>query len=391
MAALPDDRGELRSQLTRGAGGDVLLLSMRRLSHFVAFCQAYEFEDVVTAAAAADRVDADNEPALDYSRRAYKLVRSVTRSSRIAQRIAPKPSVVTLDRDYELFLPIFNHVHEIYSLATVPDWRKRSRTAAVYIVEAWEHTLPRCWFDMLSEFDHIFVGMRHCVDQIAALTGRPCSYLPLGADVLRFAPTSAQAARPIDACNIGRRSAVTHAQLLRLADERKIFYYYDTVAASGTDRKQRTFQVDSPSEHRRLLASILQRSRYYITNRSRVNEPEITLGRDEISARFYEGAAAGAVMLGEAPRTPEFGEQFDWPDAVIHLPFDSPHVGEFLAELDRDEQRLARIRGENVRNGALRHDWIYRLLTIFKTLGLQPTQSMLHRTALLQAIARRAS
>ena len=26
------------------------------------------------------------------------------------------------------------------------------------------------------------------------------------------------------------------------------------------------------------------------------------MGRDEISSRFYEGAAAGTVMLGEPPR-----------------------------------------------------------------------------------------
>src|SRR5208283_420407 len=98
------------------------------------------------------------------------------------------------------------------------------------------------------------------------------------------------------------------------------------------------------AEHRFLFASLLKRSRYYIANRSRVNEPEYTSGKDEISGRFYEGAAAGTVMLGEAPNVEHFRQQFDWPDAVIRLPFDSADAGRIIAELDKDSQRLARIR-----------------------------------------------
>jgi len=83
------------------------------------------------------------------------------------------------------------------------------------------------------------------------------------------------------------------------------------------DLKQRTFRVDSPHEHCGMLATVLKHSCYYIVNRSYINQPEFTSGRDEISARFYEGAAAATVMIGEAPRTEEFKRQFDWPDAVI--------------------------------------------------------------------------
>jgi hypothetical protein len=75
-----------------------------------------------------------------------------------------------------------------------------------------------------------------------------------------------------------------------------------------------------------MLATILKHSCYFIANRSRVDNPEFTAGCHEISARFYEGAAVGTVMIGEAPRTEEFKRQFDWPDAVIHVPFDSPDI-----------------------------------------------------------------
>jgi hypothetical protein len=249
------------------------------------------------------------------------------------------------------------------------------------------HLLPRYLLELLAQFDHVFVGVRSPVDEVARIVGRPCSYLPLAADVLRFAPHPQCPPRTIDVCNIGRRSTVTHEALLHLARERRIFYYYDTVAASGAGQKQRTFQVDDPAEHRLLLASLLQRSRYFIANRGRVNEPEFTQGRDEISGRFYEGAASGAVMLGEAPRTDEFERQFGWPDAVIRLPFDSPDVGRILAELDEDGPRLERVRRENVRQAALRHDWGHRVRTVFDTLRLPATEALRQREERLAQVA----
>ena len=86
---------------------------------------------------------------------------------------------------------------------------------------------------------------------------------------------------------------MTHQALLEHARRRDCFYYYDTVAASGSDMKQRTFRVDSPDEHRIMLATLLKHSRFFIANRSHVNNPTFTAGRDDISARFYEGAPQG--------------------------------------------------------------------------------------------------
>jgi hypothetical protein len=204
--------------------------------------------------------------------------------------------------------------------------------------------------------------------------------------VLRFAPASLNQPRPINVCNIGRRSPVTHQALLEEAEREQCFYYYDTVAATGEDLKGRTFRVDSPHEHRRMLATVLKRSSYFIANRSYINRPELTAGGDEISARFYEGAAAGTVMIGEAPRTAEFKRQFDWPDAVIHVPFASPDIGRVLADLNSDLERLRVVRGNNVREAALRHDWLHRISIVFDALGLAPTEAMRARARRLDQI-----
>ena len=309
--------------------GQVLLLSERRIADLVAYCLAYEFEDTFAAVTDAQRIDAIDLPALEFSRRAYRLARLLSRSPELARQIAPYPrSKVVLERDFELFFPVFSHVHQLYSLAMIPNWRKRCRKAACFITEVWSNLLPEYLLELLSTFDHIFIGHRHSVQDVARITGRPCTYLPFAVDVPRFTPASLDQPRPIHVCNIGRRSSITHQALLEEAKRQHSFYFYDTVAASGFDLKQRTFRVDSPQEHRLMLATTLKHSRYFIAHRSRVNDPEFTAGRDEISARFYEGAAAGTVMVGEAPRTEDFKRQFDWPDAVIQVPFDAPDIGQ---------------------------------------------------------------
>jgi hypothetical protein len=371
--------------------GKVLLLSERRIADLVAYCLAYEFEDTFAAVTDAERLDATDLPALEFSRRAYKLARLALGSPRLARQLAPYPRTkVVLERDYEFFFPVFSHTYELYSLAMIPNWRQRCRKAACFIIEVWSDMLPEYLLELLSTFDHVFLGHRHCVEDVMRITGRPCTYLPLAVDVSRFTPPSLDQPRLIEVCNIGRRSPATHQALLDEAERRRSFYYYDTVAASGVDLKHRTFRVDSPQEHRRMLATILKHTSYFIANRSYVNKPEFLAGRDEISSRFYEGSAAGTVMIGEAPRTEEFKRQFDWPDAVIHVPFDSPDIGRILGDLNDDPERLRAVRRNNVREAALRHDWLHRIQMVFDTVGLEPTEKMRARAKWLDQIASHA-
>ena len=123
----------------------VLLLSERRIADLVAFCITYEFEDTFAAVTDAQRIDATDLSDLEFSRRAYKLARLASGSPSLARRLAPYPrSKVVLETDVELFFPVFSHTYELYSLATIPNWRQRCRKAACYIIEVWSDMLPRC-------------------------------------------------------------------------------------------------------------------------------------------------------------------------------------------------------------------------------------------------------
>jgi hypothetical protein len=372
--------------------GKVLSLSQRRIANLVAYCVTYEFEDTFASLTDATRIESMDFPSLEFSRRAYKFTRLASRSPKLARSITPRPRGSTvLDSDYELFFATFNHTHELYSLASIPNWKKRCRKAACFVLEAWSDMLPPYLVELLADFDHIFVGCRNSVPHLGRMTGRPCTYLPPAVDALRFAPTSLEQTRSIYLSYIGRRSDVTHRAMLEEAERKQLFYYYDTVAASGLDLKHRTFRVDRPAEHRSLLATLLKNSRYFVANRSYVNRPEFTAEREEISPRFYEGAGSGAVMIGEAPRTPEFRTQFDWPDAVIHVPFDSPDIALILSDLDSNPQRLHTARLNNVRHVTRRHDWLHRIQTVFDTLDLPYTEKMQVRAHQLNQIAAKIS
>jgi hypothetical protein len=362
---------------------------MRSVHDLVAYCGLYEFEDVVAGVTAADRVELLDYEAVENVRRAYKLGRLMTGSRRLATALTPRLRAPRLTRDYDLFFPVFNDPFELFALTAVPNWRSRCRVAACFVCELWLNNLPEFLLELLSEFDYVFTGMQNPVARVSRIIGKPCTYLPLAVDVLRFAPSpSSRSPRVIDVCYLGRRSPVTHEALLKLAGRRRIFYYHDTVRASGPDKKQVTFRVANVREHRLLLANVLQRSRYYVANRSRINEREAD-GWEEISSRFYEGIAAGAVLLGESPRSPEFRKQFDWVDAVVPMPFDAPDVGDRLAALDADPVREAAIRYENLRQASLRHDWVHRLQRVFAIAGIPATEAMIARVSCLQELSKR--
>ena len=377
----------LGSQLIEGRNGDVLTLSMRRLETIVGYSPTYEFGDVVQEVTGADCIEVGDRQALELSRRVYKLVRLSTNSVRLGRAAAPRPSLIRLKRDYQLFMPIFNHPYELYALASVPEWRSRCRFAACWINEVWVHMLPAYLLELLAQFDQIYLATGNSVAEVGRIVGRPCNQLPMAADVLRFSSWPDPPARCIDVCNIGRRSEITHAALVKLAAARKIGYYYDTITQQGVNAKQRIFHVKDHREHRLLLAQILQRSRYYIAHRSRINEPEYTGNNEEFSGRFFEGAAAGTILIGQAPRSEIFRTMFDWDDAVIPMPFDCPDIGQKLAELDADSQRLAAIPARNIGNAALRHDWLHRLQAVYTRFSLPPTPGMNDRDQRLLALA----
>lgn len=388
MKSRPPGLGEPSVEFVVGAQGEALVFSMRRVSDLVAYCMNYEFEDTMVAAAGADRVDLVRRETVEFERRVYKALHALTRSPRLALKLTPSLGARPPARKYELFVAVFNSPYEVFALRAIAPWRDRCRRAVCLITEAWEDDMPPYLLKSLGDFDRIYVSS-NVVESMARHTGRPCSYLPFSVDAIAMSPLPGRPTRSIDVLGIGRRSAITHDALIRAARERGLFYYYDTTrtTAVANAAQQVTFSVMNAAEHRLKLASLLKRSRYYLASRARANEVELADKLDDISGRFFEGAAAGAIMLGDPPRSGPYLSLFDWPDAVVKMPFDQPEIVSVIEQLDADPARCIRIRRENMINALLRHDGVYRLRTILEDAALPIPEGVLTRERRLRELA----
>jgi hypothetical protein len=177
---------------------------------------------------------------------------------------------------------------------------------------------------------------------------------------------------------MGRRSPITHESLFNLAEQGKIFYIYDTA---------KRLQSQYPKQHRSLIANIAKRSRYFVANTARINARSEILGQSEVGFRFYEGAAAGSVMIGVPPNNEAYKKHFDWPDAVIDVPYDTRDMAKILGDLDSQPQRLNEIRKNSIVQTLQRHDWCYRWRYILDLVKLTPKPALLAREKRLRELA----
>ncbi|MGH6946629.1 MAG: glycosyltransferase family protein [Kiloniellales bacterium] len=346
----------------------------------VSRCVGYEFEDVVCAideisvvAPASDKQgrvkEILRELALELDLNRLPIGKSI-KNTRFYKRLGTgSPSELRID-ECELLICDVLFAQQLLAIQSIQGWRANSRYAACWVEEMWRQDVETLApeIDVLQQFDHVFCSCAGTVERLAERLQRPVTYLPPAVDAITFCPWPNPRSRSIDVCGVGRRSAITHEALLRYARDRNGFYYYDTIHGP--------FLVGNPAEHRLLYSNILKTSRYFIANHAKFNSSDEINGQQEIGYRFFEGMAAGAVLLGDHPDTQVFQDQLGWPDSVIRIPFDCPHVSDVLEQLDRDPVRLEEIRRRNVINVLRRHDWLHRWSVILETFGLPGTEGM---------------
>ena len=160
-----------------------------------------------------------------------------------------------------------------------------------------------------------------------------------------------------------------------------MFYVYETLQTGAENL------VSNHRQHRQLLANQIKRSRYFLVAPGKANLPEETRGQIEVPARFYEGAAAGTVMIGQAPDCEPFRQLFDWRDSVIAIGHNGSDVAGVLAELAGQPERLCEASRRNTAEALLRHDWSYRWKQILAIAGLEPMPQLELREKRLKELA----
>ena len=355
----------------------VLLFSQRNIFKKALFrCPLYEFENIISQIDSAEIV----APEVELNARRHLMAKRL--AFHLPLSLGPNPGVpqTSPKAEYELFLAICGAPADLLMVNAVRKWKDKCKKSVCLMDEVWVKQMHshRHFLQVLEMFDKVVLYYSGTVKPLSERIGRKCSYLPPGVDTILFFPYPDPSKRVLDVYSIGRRSETTHQRLLSMAEGGRLFYVHDSIAGD---------QAIHSSQHRALFANVLKRSRYFIANPGLIDRPDIRGEQIEIGNRYFEGAAAGAIMVGERPNNGEFDKLFDWPDAVIPLPYGSDRIDAVISELDRQPERQARIRQNNVEQALLRHDWAYRWESVLKTVGLEPMPQLAARKERLRNMA----
>jgi hypothetical protein len=353
----------------------VLLFSQRNIHATLFRCPIYEFEDIVCQIDSVELWAPQTKKRFDLRHKTAK---------RVAWHfpIALNPGIHgrTLKEHYDLFFAACVAPMDLLFIDTVSNWRDMCKMSICLLDEIWANEIFECrhFLRILAKFDAVMLYYSQSVKAVSEAIGRKCVYMPPGIDTLVFSPYPALPKRVIDVYSIGRRSEVTHQRLLRMVEEQRICYLYDSIAGH--------LPIDW-REHRLLLANMAKRSRYFIVNPALVDRSDVRGNQVEIGNRYFEGAASGAIMIGEHPKTEEFERLFGWPDAVVPLPYGSGAIDTIIEELDSQPDRQEKMRRNNVIQALLRHDWAYRWEAVLNTAGLEAMPGLVERRARLDGLA----
>ena len=344
-------------------------------------CGHYEAQDVLTQVDDVDLLCLEPGPSYEFK---DKWQRKLMFRDFTGRAILMNPGLhkVRLTREYDVFLVRCQTEKDLPDINAIEGWKERCETSVCWIDELWAAQIPqnKNWLHVFKQFDHIFVGFRGTVIPLSEAIDRPVHWLPGGVDALRFTPYPDPPTRVIDVYSIGRRREETHQRLLQAARLTSIFYIYDTSSGSMSE-------VYDHRQHRDHFANVVKRSRYFMVAPGKVSSVAETQGQSEIGHRYYEGAAAGAVMIGQSPSGETFRQMFPWPDAVIPIQPDGSDVLEVLAELASDPARVSAAAQRNAEGALLHHDWVYRWRELLKTAGFKPSTGMVSRERQLKALA----
>ncbi len=340
----------------------------------------YEGQDVLQEVDDVDLICLEPGPGYEFKERWQRRLLHRDFSRRL---IFQNPGLrkVRLAQEYDLFLAMCQYTHDFVHINAIEGWEDKCKVSVCWIDELWLAELPQCeyWIHALKKFDYVFVSCLETVETLSKVIDKPCRWLPGAVDALRFSPYPSPPSRVVDAYSLGRRCKEIHKELFRAAENGSIFYLYDTFEGALSD-------VYDHRQHRNLLSNVAKRSKYFMVAPGKVNSPDETRGQQEIGRRYYEGAAAGTVMVGQAPNCESFREMFPWSDAVIKIQADGSDVMDVIARLDRVPEQVLAISQRNASEALLRHDWVYRWKELLQVAGLDPTPAMTARERQLREL-----
>ena len=349
-------------------GKRICIFTQRYLNKIVSRCVIYEFENTIFNIDDADIIGIGEESTFSAYRYSCDTL-DLKLSNPVIKALSPNPLRISpkkqeLRKDYDVFFASLMSLSDLQTLDFLKGWKSKCKKLVCHVSEIWSEGLEARTGELkaLSQFDYVFCSCYYTVELLQRLINKPCYYLPPGIDAVTFCPYPNPPERSVDVFYVGRRSQEIHQQLTKLSDENNLFYLYDTI---------NNLETNDTVEHRKLLSNIIKRSKYFVVNTAKFDRPNEISGQSEIGFRFFEGAAAGSVMIGNYLIGDVFKKYFDWTDALINIP-EKSSISDFLKELDEQVQRTDTIRFNNVVNMLKYHDWLHRWDTILDIIGEKP-------------------
>lgn len=357
-----------------------LMPTLRRLNPHAAWCSNYEFEDVIRGVDDVDLLELEPGAAFEGRQRIARQL-AWHHWHPAVMRLNPGLRSVEVSRDYDLFVFVCMNVWDLLYLNAIRGWRERCRVKVCFMVEfysglagEYDHLLR-----LLTAFDHVAQSFSGSVAAVERGTGRACHHVALAADTARFTPYPDPPARVIDVTSMGRRSEPVHQALLGLAATRGLFYLHDTIPGP-------LVRPSNAAQHRDMLANTAKRSRFFVTYPAKFGDAE-NRGQSEVGARYFEGLAAGAVLLGQAPSAPAFRGDFPWPDAVIEARPDGSDIAKLWSDLEERPEEMRQLGVRNAVHALRHHDWAHRWQSILRIAGVAPRPALEERLRTLDALA----
>lgn len=365
----------------------VLIVSQRDradgLGRHPGYVSIGEGEDVLASCVDADVVTRPLDPSMvtvRARRLAGRAARRLTRSTRpfpsvsaLRSRSAPSPP----RPHYDVAVFVGLTIWDLALLEAIGDLRRMADRVIAWIPELWtsELTDPRLNHEPYAIADALFVGTKDPVAKLGTIVPCRVHFVPLAADVTRFAAVPLSARRPIDVLGIGRRDPDLHRALLDWSRKDNRLYVYDTISG---------MRVDDIDAHRQNLGDTCRRADIAITHYAKHDMPSVVGGQREMPGRLWEGLASGVLMAGFAPDEALQTELIGEP-VVVELPPEPSAAIDIVDELHRGDHGDRRRHQVGL---ALRgHDWVHRWRDIFELSGVGVPPGLLQRIDRLEAMA----
>lgn len=251
----------------------------------------------------------------------------------------------------------------------IDDWRGRFECVAAYVVDLYPGAEKRLSRSICDKLDTLFISYEQMLPTVQMRVSCPVRLALQASDVL--GQGAAGGLRQLDIAAYGRQPGGLVSKLAKRVNR----------LGSDTILLHSTFTYPYVSDwrsDRALFWHMLRRTRISLCYPFSLTHSRIHQGVDPLTARWFEGMAAGCVLAGKRPTSPEAQRVIPWEDALVALPDDEDEAVEKLLALARDLDRCEAISKHNYRAAAAGHDWRFRIVEMFANLAL-PIPATLQR------------